>query len=441
MSSRRINRRGIPWLFLLHVLLVPGGFVLTVEARTLSARPENYANVVRDLKPGDVLSLAPGRYAQGLRVHGLQGTAAAPITIQGPIRGAPAILVARPGANTVSIVDAAHVVIRNLVLDGRGLAVDAVKAEGHARFAHHITLENLRIVGHGDHQQTVGISTKCPAWGWVIRGNSILSAGTGIYLGGSDGSAPFFDGVIEDNAIVDPLGYALQIKHQHGRPELGGSDQPALTIIRRNRFVKTARGSTGELARPNLLVGHFPLEGRGAKDLYAIYGNVFFDNPTGEPLFQGEGNIALYNNLLVNLHGDAVRIQPHQHRPRTISVFHNTILATGTGISLVGGEPGFPRFVGGNAVFSASPLQVADADLGNLTGPLADAGRYLEAPFLTGSAANFGPRASAVGKGPSLPAGAERLPDVRRDFRDLMRLAPGFGACIASEGPARRACR
>ena len=89
-----------------------------------------------------------------------------------------------------------------------------MKSERQARYAHHITLENLLIRGHGNNQQTVGISTKCPAWNWVIRGNTIIGAGTGMYLGDSDGSAPFVAGVIERNLIVDTIGYNLQIKHQ-----------------------------------------------------------------------------------------------------------------------------------------------------------------------------------------------------------------------------------
>src|SRR4030095_13069256 len=105
--------------------------------------------------------------------------------------------------NTVSIVDSHHVVLSDLELDGRDLPVDAVKAEGHARFAHHIPLENLVIRRHGNNQQNVGISTKCPAWNWVIRGNTIIGAGTGMYLGGSDGSAPFVAGIIEGNLVVD----------------------------------------------------------------------------------------------------------------------------------------------------------------------------------------------------------------------------------------------
>ena len=53
------------------------------------------------------------------------------------------------------------------------------------------------------------------------------------------------------------------------------------------------------MARPSLLVGHFPLTGAGRNDVYEIYGNFFWQNPT-EALFQGEGNIALYDNVFVN---------------------------------------------------------------------------------------------------------------------------------------------
>ena len=184
------------------------------------ASPENYRRLVATLRPGDTLALAPGEYRDGLPLRNLAGEAGRPITIAGPAEGPPATFVGRDGRNTVSIVDSRHLVIRNLVLDGRNLPVDGVKAEGHARWAHHITLENLVIRGHGNNQQTVAISTKCPAWNWVIRGNTIVGAGTGIYLGNSDGSAPFVAGIIERNLIVDTIGYNLQIKHQLPRGEI-----------------------------------------------------------------------------------------------------------------------------------------------------------------------------------------------------------------------------
>jgi len=351
--------------------------------RVLEANPANYLQLLGQLGPGDTLQLRAGEYRQGLPVHQLNGRPEKPILITGPEQGPRPVFYGSVGGSTVSILDSSHVTIRNLVLDGRGLPVDAVKAEGHADWAHHITLENLLIRGHGNNQQTVGISTKCPAWGWVIRDNEIIGAGTGIYLGDSDGSAPFIAGLIEHNLVVDTLGYNLQVKHQGSRPDVAGI--PAgdnVTIIRHNVFSKAEGGSEEPMARPNVLVGHWPLSGPGANDRYLVYGNFFYQNPF-EALFQGEGNIALYNNLFVNRYGDAVHIQPHNDVPRKIDVFYNTILATGAGVAVRHreGESNPERqTVQANVVFAAMPISGAEAGE-NITGPLAAAADYLQRPF------------------------------------------------------------
>ncbi len=53
-------------------------------------------------------------------------------------------------------------------------------------------------------------------------------------------------------------------------------------------------------ARPNVLVGHFPRQGRGVEDDYLIHDNFFYQN-RHESLFQGEGNVVpLTGNLFVN---------------------------------------------------------------------------------------------------------------------------------------------
>ena len=130
-----------------------------------------------------------------------------------------------------------------------------------------------------------------------------------------------------------------------------------------------------------MLVGHWPLTGRGANDQYLIYGNFFYQNPH-ESLFQGEGNIALYNNLFVNHFGDAIRIQPHNETTRTISVFYNTVIAKGSGITLVRREhdPMYPQFVTANIVFAGSPVRGTSFEK-NLTGELDEARKYLTRPF------------------------------------------------------------
>jgi hypothetical protein len=409
--------------------------------RTLKGGPSNYRTLLKALRPGDRLVLAPGTYREGLPIHGIVGEPGRQVTIEGAAGPSPAVFLGRRGANTVSIVNAAHVTVRNLRLDGLGLGVDAVKCEGHADWAHHISLEGLVIVNHGDHQQTVGISTKCPAWGWLVRGNTILGAGTGMYFGSSDGTAPFFASVIERNLVVNPRGYALQIKHQTSRPILDGMpSEPSRTIIRRNRFVKGDGASTGELARPSVLVGHFPVAGPGANDYYVVYGNVFYDNPT-EALLQGEGNIALYSNLFVNQRGDAVHIQPHNHVPRSIFVFHNTVLASGAGISVTGGEPGYRRHVGRNAVFAAEPIR-GEADGMNLVATFAQAQRDLVSPFAGPDQSDFAPRSGVLKSNAPLPDNVRDFPDWDKDLQGLVRLGSVVGACQPrTAGAGRAPCR
>ncbi len=370
-------------------------------------------------------------------MHHLHGTPDLPIVIEGPETGPPAVFLAAPGRNTVSILDSSHVIIRNLVLEGRGLAVDGVKCEGHARFAHHITLENLTIRGHGNNQQTVGISTKCPAWNWVIRGNLIEGAGTGIYLGNSDGRAPFVAGLIEHNVVRNTLGYNLQIKHQLPRPALPGMPTgPSETIIRRNVFVK-AEGGSAEMARPNVLVGHWPLAGPGRDDRYLIYGNLFRHN-RHEALFQGEGHLALYNNVFVNAYGDGVRIQPHNDIPREVTIAYNTVLAHGVGLSLsLGpGSEAHTQSVTHNAVFAHKPMEGLDA-AGNLTGLPSAAPRFLRKPSLADEELDLRPREGALPRLPlpRLPI----LPGLDEDFEGRPRdpaLPGAHGPAPPRRGPA-----
>ena len=368
----------------------------TAAAATYRANPATYRALLSTLRPGDTLALAAGEYRAGLPLHNVSGEPARPITISGPGRGAVAVFRAREGHNTISIADASYLVIRNLVLEGDNLPVDAVKAERQSRSTHDITIENLVIRGHGNNQQNVGISTKCPSWRWTIRGNRIFGAGTGMYLGDSDGSAPFVAGVIENNLVVDTLGYNLQIKHQQRRPDVQGIPVGAsTTIIRHNVFAKTS-GGTAEAARPNVLVGHFPVEGPGAEDDYAIYGNFFYQN-RHEALFQGEGNVALYSNLFVNTLGDAVHIQPHNDIPRRITIAFNTVIAEGTGISITQkeGAPAFRQIATANAVFAAIPITGGE-QAGNVTGSLDKAPTYLAHPLAPLGQLDLHPRRSLV---------------------------------------------
>ena len=352
-------RAAIRWLFLPLGLLVAAS---ALAQRTLFVTPDDYRQALPHLQAGDMLILAPGEYTRGLPLRNLAGTADAPIIITGPDSGPPAVLVGRDGQITVSLINVGHITLQHLRLEGRGTRSHGIVAEGRGRFAHDVTLQNLVITGFDAAQAFNGISTKTPAWGWVIRNNHISHVGTGLYLGNSDGRAPFVAGLIEHNHIEHTTGYNMQIKHQLPRPALPGMPtEPSRTIIRSNVFDKSAGGATGERARPNLLLGHWPLQGPGSDDVYLVEHNLFYQNPT-ERLFQAEGNVTARHNEFINQHGEAVSFQPHNHLPRTIDFGDNTVVGRGPAVRIRGGDPAYPQHAEHNLIYSESaPIGLPEA--------------------------------------------------------------------------------
>jgi hypothetical protein len=329
------------------------------------AGPDDYQTYARHLQAGDRLLLAPGDYLKGLQLHQLSGRAGQPIVIGASNPAMPPHFIARPGANTISLVDVRYLTLHDLELDGRNVPVDAVKAEGHSRYADFVTLERLYIHDHAASQQNVGISTKCPAIGWVIRDNRIERVGTGMYLGDSDGSDAFVGGLIDGNRVSRTRGYNLQIKHQAPRSTEYTARHD--TVIRYNVFSKQD-ALPGPQARPNLLLGHFPLTGTGSEDRYLVYGNLFLHNPS-EALMQAEGRVAMYDNVFINGSGDAIHIQPHNDEPRDMAIFSNTVLASGVGIQVRQREhAAYRQRVVANVVAATPPVQGGEAAQ-NLTRP------------------------------------------------------------------------
>lgn len=355
-----------------------------IMANLIVANNSNYTNYLNALVPGDTLYLRQGVYDNNLKLNGLNGTPLEPIVIIGEANKT--IFIGQSCCNTVSITKCSYIVIKNIQLDGQNLSIDAVKAEGTTgNWAHHITIEYLNIINYGNSQQNVGISTKCSAWNWLIRKNTIIGAGTGMYLGNSNGDAPFVNGIIEYNYIANTVGYNMEIKHQLNqvRNNFTGTSVDGKTIIRKNVFTKDSTSSTGGNARPNLLVGGFPLEGFGSKDYYEIYGNFFYNNPV-EALFQGTGNIIMYNNIFVN-HYDpsgfrAIYITPQNGvSPQNVKIFHNTVwtLNSSGGIRLYNPNTSYQQHCYANAVFATSPITNFTNSLDNITDSYSNIGKYV----------------------------------------------------------------
>ena len=392
--------------------------------RTINATPSDYLSKLANLIPGDRLLLAAGTYAQGLPLHDKHGQPSQCIVIEGPASGSPALFTGLDTTNVISLKDSSYLAVRNLSLDGLDRAGDAVKAEATAVSVHHILIEGLKIYNFNPNLLRVGISTKCPAWNWVIRRNTISSTGTGMYLGNSDGTREFVNGLIEYNLVYDTLDYNIQVKHQDGRSTSIGVPSSGTTIIRHNVFSKETGGTA-----PNLLVGHWPPSGPGSTDIYQIYGNLLYENSSpDESLFQGEGNLVFHDNLLVNHSYEGIRIQPHNGTVKRIEIFNNTVIAVGNGIRIAGGDPAYTQRVTGNAVFAGTPL-TGGLQSNNVTGTVAQAATYLNNPNAAlGAGLDLYPKSGQLqGAAIDYSPFTAHL-DYDRDFNSRPRIATYRGA-------------
>jgi hypothetical protein len=177
-----------------------------------------------------------------------------------------------------------------------------------------------------------------------------------------------------------------------------------------------------------VLLGHSPLAGHGSNDRYLVYGNFFYQNQH-ESLFQGEGNIALYNNLFVNHSGDAVRIRPHNDTVREISVFYNTVVAAGAGITLARKEddPPYQQWIEANAIFARAPFGGA-ASHGNLVGNYAEAAEYLAKPYAPLGELNLLPNGGAIFPRAGDHSPFRTFPEAELDFEGDLHGTTEWGA-------------
>ncbi len=415
------------------------------RAAVLEGNPGNYRQMLEKLKAGDTLKLAAGKYERGLSVKGLAGEEGKPIVIAGPESGEPACIVGAPRHNTVQLNACSYLTLRSLKIDGRGL--DGIMAVLFREGGHHLTLERLEVVGYGSHQSLCGVGCYDGEYYWdcTIRGCKFINPGTGMYLGQYQGKGGFVRGLIEGNLILDPVGYCAQLKPQNSRPENVPEGQ---TIIRYNVFAKrknaTGGGTRGGGNRPCLNINPFPDSGRGSKDMYLIYGNLFYQNYMNDALFQGNQNIAFYNNLLVNEIGstDGANFQKHPRgKIRNLWVFNNTVVVKGQGIR-IGRTDDENLHVFGNAIFAAKPLSLAPGvkQGDNLTGAYGKAAEFLSAPFAKIGELSLLPKPGKLtaAKAPDY-SGVKGFKDWNLDFWGAERAAALCGALnVNGKAPVHR---
>jgi hypothetical protein len=375
---RRMPRSTVLELTQLEDRLVP---------TVINVNPSNYLNLVTTAQPGDTVAFAAGNYTSGLNLSGMNGTAGAWITFDG---SAGATILGTASQNTVELDSTSYLVFENFTVNSQHLN-DGIKAGGGlSNVSHDILIKNNTILNADSSQQTVGISTKCIAWNWTIQGNTVNSAGTGMYLGDSSGYAPFINGIIEYNTVENTIGYGMQIKDQEPYALVAGMPSSGTTVVSNNFFLNNdIQGTLGQGARPNVMIGGFPASGPSSSDTYQIYGNLIDNNVSGgDYLLQVTGRASIHDNILINDSAGGIHIQPHYDdigtlfNPLQIAVYDNTIYDVGTGIS---GAASWP--IVGNLIFANNSGAPGD----NLSDSIANAGLYLADPTNAPVAADFLP--------------------------------------------------
>ena len=436
-SLYRLTRTMKPTLFILCMATPCWAY-----AQTYIASPDTFTKLIPQLRAGDLLQLSVGNYTKPLIIDGLQGTEEQPIVIAGTGDGT--VFIGDSCCQTVSLRRSAYVTVKDLRLDGTNAAgIDGIKAEGNTpanpNWTHHITLDNLSIVNYAHNQQQVGISSKCPSSHWLIKNTRIDNVGTGMYLGDSEGTQPFVNGLIQNNVIQNTLGYNLEIKHQiNGQRELASAvqaqaDQAGKTIIRHNVFSKGKNSSLGENARPNVMLGGFPTEGVGKNDYYEVIGNFFYNNPV-EALFQGAGNINMLNNIFVNhARPEAFRTVYFAPRngiaPQQLKIFHNTVWsnATGGGIRVYDPDVKYMQTVVANVVFADDANVAITANKAsthieeNVVDHYAKAANYVQSASRELKTLNLRPKAGQLqAKQPTAQTPFRSVTDADKDFSNTV---------------------
>jgi Right handed beta helix region len=376
-------------------------------AAIVPADTMNYQAKLATLQPGDTLQLAAGTYS-GLVLSNLNGTSSQWITITGPAVDPPTAIIQAPASgccNVVEIKNSSFLAVVSLQIDGNHVpGAFGVSTDGDmSNNVHDIRIEDCLIVNcdkdtiDDDGQQDDGISTKTPTWNWVIRHNQIVGAGTGMYLGNSTGNDPFTGGLIENNLVVDPIGYCMEIKSQ-STPRLSGAGQPTTpqtTVIRNNVWIKGDNACAADFCRPNVLVGGFPISGPGSEDLYQIYGNFFYHNTSDQGLLQVSGRVTVHDNIMADAPGawgifasdDKGNFAPLE----LVHAYNNTIYDVAQGIVFNNSAPEGDAVVGNLIFATKATVGPIMNQSDNLSDTVANAVKYVSSPGTTLGAMNFYP--------------------------------------------------
>jgi len=228
------------WVVFLAVLgaPVPGGEIAAGDAGELR-------NALRRVQPGDTITLAAGKYGNGLWISKISGTKKKPIIITGSDRRNLPLF--SGGTEALHLSDCNYVVLRNIRVSGcsgNGINADdggSFHTPSNGLVFDNITIEDIGPIGNRDALKLSGLDNftvrNCKLSGW---------GGSAIDMVGCH------DGVIEKCELVGKKGFS----QSSGIQAKGGSEN---ILIKRNFFKNAGDrainlgGSTGlKFFRPKL---------------------------------------------------------------------------------------------------------------------------------------------------------------------------------------------
>ena len=261
---------------------------------------------------------------------------------------------------------------------------------------------------------------------------------TGLYLGDSDGTQPFVNGLIEHNLIKDTIGYNMEIKDQNSIPDIPGMPGgPTSTIIRNNVFIKNDQPSP-DGDRPNVLVSGVSGHRHGLAEHVRDLWQLLSAQPPRSPVPGLRTYLAARQYLCRRAgHYPAVVLRKQNNPLKIALVYNNTVYTSGKGIYF-GTRAQIYDAVVGNLVFSSAPISgqiMQQSD--NVVAPVAKAPTYVKSPAFAG-AMDFYPLAGQCQGGPLDLSNFDTDTDYSLDFNGASKVrakgAPVYRGAYAGEG-------
>lgn len=230
------------WMSSLLMPVVSLGLCVDAVAREVVVKDRTgLVRALQEAKPGDVVKVAPGKYAGGLMVTGLQGTKEKPVVVTAADREQPPVI--EGGASGMQLSGCQWVELSHLHFTGaeaNGLNIDdggAGKPASQGIVLRHLTVQNNAPKGNRDGIKLSGLTAftvaDCTVERWGAGGSAVDMVGC------REGAVE--DCVFRHDGAAAPEANGVQVK--------GGSES---VTVRRCRFLGAGGrgvnlgGSTGE---------------------------------------------------------------------------------------------------------------------------------------------------------------------------------------------------